>query len=167
MNYYKIFPMDTTNGIGIRVILWICGCTLKCKNCHNQELQSFSSGTLFTDETKQKLFKSLDKPYIDGITLTGGHPFEEQNLLEVLQLVKEIKEKFPKKTIWIYTGFTWEEILSNPTIKQILQYTDVLVDGRYIEEQRDLSLNWRGSKNQRVIDVQQSLQRNKIILYCD
>ena len=81
MNYYKIFPMDTTNGIGIRVILWICGCTLKCKNCHNQELQSFSGGSLFTDETKQKLFKSLDKPYIDGITLTGGHPFEEQNLL--------------------------------------------------------------------------------------
>ena len=109
----------------------------------------------------------MDKPYIDGITLTGGHPFEEQNLLEVLQLVKEIKERFPKKTIWIYTGFTWEEILNNPTIKQILQYTDVLVDGRYLEEQRDVSLNWRGSKNQRVIDVQQSLQRNKIILYCD
>lgn len=166
MNYYKISPLDTANGIGIRVVLWVCGCQINCKNCHNPELQNFSFGKNFTEENKKELFQLLEKPYINGITFSGGHPFEERNLDSILSLVQEIKIKFPQKTIWFYTGYTWEQCMNNKKIKNILLYTDVLVDGPYIEEKKNISLKWRGSTNQRVIDVQKTLKQEQIILYC-
>ena len=166
MNYHKIEKLSVANGTGIRVVLWVSGCRLYCKNCQNPSTWSFNSGKLFDDIAKQELFEALNKPYIQGITFSGGHPLEKENIEDVINLAKEIKEKFPTKDIWLYTGYTLEEIYYKG-IARILLYLDVLVDGKFIEEQKDLTLKWRGSKNQRVIDVQKTLQENKLILYCD
>lgn len=163
MNYHNIDHCDMLNGSGIRVTLWVSGCSLHCKGCQNPQTWDFNSGIPFDEEAKTELFDALDKTYIKGLTLTGGHPFEKQNRSAIYFLLKEIKEKFPSKDIWIYTGYKWEDIENVREIQHILCYTDVLVDGSYIEEQRDLTLQWRGSKNQRVIDVQKSLQQGKII----
>ena len=180
MNYHKIEKTSIANGTGIRVVLWVGGCSLHCKGCHNPETWSLDSGKLFDEKAKKELFEALDKPYIQGITFSGGHPLEPQNAEEVLSLIKEIKEKFPAKDIWLYTGYTFEEICerycnqaiynlySNITESNIwsnIQHIDVIVDGRYIEEQRDLTLKWRGSRNQRVIDVKASIEQKKVILW--
>lgn len=167
MNYHKIEKTSIANGEGIRVVLWVSGCSLHCRGCHNPETWSFCSGRLFDDEAKRELFEALDKPYIQGITLSGGHPFEEHNRSTIYCLVKEIKEKFPNKDIWIYTGYTWEDIFEKDIrgIQRILYWTDVLVDGKYIDELKDLTLRFCGSKNQRLIDVQKTLKENKIVLY--
>lgn len=163
MNYHKIEKYSIANGTGIRVVLWVSGCTCYCRNCQNPQTWSFHSGQLFDEKAKQELFKALDKPYIQGVTFSGGHPLENENIDTVYSLCKEIKEKFPTKDIWLYTGYTFENISSY----LIMKYIDVLVDGKYIEEQKDLTLKWRGSKNQRVIDVKESLEQNKVVLYCD
>lgn len=163
MNYHKIEKYSIANGTGIRVVLWVSGCTCYCRNCQNPQTWSFHSGQLFDEKAKQELFKALDKPYIQGVTFSGGHPLENENIDTVYSLCKEIKEKFPTKDIWLYTGYIFEDISSYSIIK----YIDVLVDGKYIEEQKDLTLKWRGSKNQRVIDVKESLEQNKVVLYCD
>lgn len=164
MNYHKIEKTSIANGEGIRVVLWVSGCSLHCKGCHNPETWNLNSGKPFDEEAKRELFEALDKPYIQGITFSGGHPLEPQNVEEIINLAKEIKEKFPTKDIWLYTGYTLEEIYYKE-IARILLYIDVLVDGEYIEEQRNLTLKWCGSCNQRVIDVQETLKGNKIILY--
>lgn len=161
MNYHKIEKTSIANGTGIRVVLWCSGCSLHCRGCHNPETWCVNSGRLFDEKAKQELFEALDKPYIQGITFSGGHPLENENISEVYNLCKEIKEKFPTKDIWLYTGLTFENIASY----LIMKYIDVLVDGRYIEEQRDIRLKYRGSKNQRVIDVKKSLEKNEIVLY--
>lgn len=166
MNYHKIEKFSVENGNGIRVVLWISGCSLHCRGCQNPHTHSFKSGKLFDEAAKQELFEALDKPYIQGITFSGGHPLEPENVEEVISLAREIKEKFPTKDIWLYTGYLWEEIYYKQ-IARILLYIDVLIDGEFIEEQKDLTLLWRGSSNQRVIDVQESLKKGGIILYCN
>ena len=167
MNYHKIEKTSIANGTGIRVVLWCSGCSLHCKGCQNPETWSLCSGNPFDEEAKKELFEASDKPYIQGITLSGGHPFEIGNRSTIYCLVKEIKEKFPNKDIWIYTGYTWEDIFDNDIreIQRILYWTDVLVDGKYIEEERDITLKWRGSRNQRVIDVKASMKQQKVVLW--
>lgn len=163
MNYLTITHNDMLNGDGLRVVLWVSGCTLHCEDCQNQYSWDFNEGILFDERAKEEIFSELKKDYISGITITGGHPLEQQNIKEVEQLCKDIKIKFPDKTIWLYTGFIFEEIINYP----ILQYIDVLVDGRYEKEFRDISLKWRGSQNQRVIDVKKSLTSSEVVLWCD
>lgn len=184
MNYSGISECDVLNGNGFRVALFVSGCSHKCYNCQNPETWNKNFGNLFTEETKQYIFDCLDKPYISGLTLTGGDPLNENNLEETLGLVNEIRSSFPQKTIWLYSGYYWEEIfepsftsqsqewidkyLSDCEIrKQIIKQCDVMVDGRYVDSERDVSIPWRGSINQRVVDVQKSLEQNEVVLYCD
>lgn len=163
MNYHKIETTSIANGIGVRCVLWCAGCSLHCKGCQNPSTWDFNSGKLFDEAAKQALFEVLSKPYIKGITFSGGHPLEEKNRHEIYNLLKEIKSQFPEKDVWMYTGYTWEYISDIQEIQQILQYVDVLVDGPYIEAERDITLAFRGSRNQRLIDVQKSLFQGKII----
>ena len=163
MNYHNILHDDMLNGDGIRVTLFVSGCSLKCKNCQNPCTWDFDGGILFDSDARGEIFDQLSKSYISGITLTGGHPLEPQNVEECQKLCEEIKSKFPDKTIWLYTGYTYEKVKDYP----IMQYIDVLVDGSYIDAQRDISLKWRGSKNQRVIDIPKSRLANSIVLHCD
>lgn len=192
MRYAQIRSMDISNGEGVGVSLFVQGCDKRphCKNCFNPETWEFNGGKEWTEETKNKFMELIDKPYIKRASILGGEPLAENNLEDVLSLTKEIRISFPEKTIWLYTGYTWEQIMnyktefSNPNFmkvpnseilydyhmfqrKEIIKLTDVLVDGEYIDEQRDLTLRFRGSKNQRIINVQQSLAQNKVILYCD
>ena len=163
MNYLTITHNDMLNGDGLRVVLWVSGCSLHCEDCQNKYSWNFNEGILFDERAKEEIFSELKKDYISGITITGGHPLEKQNIEEIEKLCKEIKINFPNKTIWLYTGFVFEEIKNYP----ILKYIDVLIDGRYEKELRDISLKWRGSQNQRVIDVQKSLYSSEVVLYCD
>ena len=177
MHYHKIEKSSVSNGTGIRVVLWISGCSLHCKGCQNPGTWSKYSGELFDDNAKEELFDALNKSYIQGITFSGGHPLEEYNLSDVYALIKEIKERFPDKDIWLYTGLTFDHILkliinnSNvvddklPELLEIIKLCDVVVDGMYVEALRDIRLKWCGSSNQRVIDVKKSIQECKIILY--
>jgi anaerobic ribonucleoside-triphosphate reductase activating protein len=175
MNYHKIEKTSVANGTGIRVVLWVSGCSLHCKGCHNPETWSLNSGKLFDDEAKKELFEALDKPYIQGITLSGGHPLEDGNVETIYLLIKEIKEKFPTKDIWLYTGYTLEQIFPKVNLdvfnvndvyrKEVVMMCDVVVDGAYIEELRDITLKWKGSSNQRVIDIKNSLREKKMVLY--
>lgn len=136
-----------------------------CRNCHNPETWDFNSGKLFDEAAKQELFESLDKPYIQGITFSGGHPLEEKNISEVYELIMEIRNKLPEKDIWLYTGYKFEDIKQSH--RKVLEQCDVVVDGKYVDELRDITLKWRGSKNQRVIDIKKTLNENKIVLYED
>lgn len=172
MNYHKIEKTSIANGIGIRVVLWVSGCSLHCKGCHNPETWSLNSGKLFDEEAKKELFEALDKPYIQGITLSGGHPLENENLNEIYELIIEIKEKCPHKDIWLYTGYHFEDIINSPlrdmrtTLRRrIVEMCDVVVDGKYVDELRNITLKWRGSENQRVIDVKTSLRQKKVVLW--
>lgn len=180
MNYSGISECDVLNGTGFRVVLFVSGCSHRCYNCQNPKTWDKNFGHPFTEKTKQYIFNCLDKDYIDGITITGGDPLYEYNLDEVLKLVQEIRISFPEKTIWIYTGYKLSEIVKQEQYEKvsgisdvwskrcdIIQLVNVLVDGEYIDEQKDLTLRWRGSKNQNVIDVKQSLAQNKMVLYCD
>ena len=219
MRYASIRSLDISNGEGVGVSLFVQGCDRHCFNCFNSETWDFNGGKEWTEETKNKFMELIDRPYIRRISFLGGEPLAEQNLDDVLSLIKEIREKYPifqnsnsknirkssvledenskeirisypNKTIWLYTGFTWDSIMNYKSTnkftekdvlfnfhikkdlemiqrKNIIKLCDVLVDGEYIEKQRDLSLKFRGSKNQRVIDVKQSLAQNKIILYCN
>ena len=165
MNYHKIEKTSVVNGTGIRVVLWVAGCTCRCHNCHNPETWDFNSGKLFDEEAKQELFDALDKPYIQGITFSGGHPLEDENAPEIYELIMEIKNRFEDKDIWLYTGYQIEYIAER--YKDILELCDVIVDGRYVDSLRDVTLKWRGSSNQRVIDMKKSLAEHKIVLYKD
>lgn len=161
MNYLGIDKSSISNGPGVRVVLWVTGCNIHCKGCQNPESWDFNAGKLFDEAAKHELFKALDKPYIRGITISGGNPLDRP--CEIFRLVTEIKNKFPDKDIWLYSGYTYDEIcLSREKFKGILG-VDVLVDGPYIEEQRDITLKFRGSKNQRLIDVNETLKQNKIV----
>ena len=184
MNYHNITYPDMNNGSGLRVVLWLSGCSHHCKGCQNPQTWDENSGIPFDEDAKEELFRELNKDYISGLTLTGGDPFHENNLDEVLQLIEEIKYKFPNKTIWLYTGYTLEEcepfdengVLNPdefaPKLQRILRKRweiikniDVLVDGRYKENLRDVSLHWCGSNNQRVIDIKKSLEKGEVVLW--
>lgn len=163
MRYHNITKDDMLNGDGLRVVLWVSGCSHGCKGCHNPVTWDPNGGLEFDEEAKEELFAELEKDYISGITFSGGDPLYYANRPEVLNLAREIKEKFPQKTIWLYTGFTWE------TIKEleIMEYLDVLVDGEFIQEQKDTMLHWRGSANQRVIDVPATGKSSQVVLHCE
>lgn len=173
MNYLQIDKSSIGNGPGVRVVLWVAGCKLHCKGCQNPESWDFNAGKNFDETVKHELFDALSKQYIKGITISGGHPLEDNNVEDVYLLVKEIKEKFPIKDIWLYTGYTWEQIFPTVCIdmfnsnnmyrKELVKMCDVIVDGSYIEEQRDITLKFRGSKNQRLIDVKKTLEQGEII----
>ena len=167
MNYSKIQIDDIANGEGVRISLFVSGCLFYCNNCFNKEAQSFFYGHLFTQETFQTLISYLKKDYISGLSLLGGDPLwqDENGLIELINLCKETHKL--NKNIWIWSGFTWEQIFREENVlrQNLIKSCDIFVDGPYIDEQRDLTLKWCGSKNQRVIDVQASLNNNKIILY--
>ena len=186
MRYASIRSLDISNGEGVGVSLFVQGCPFHCKNCFNSDTWDFNGGKEWTEEIKDKFMKIIDRPYIKRVSFLGGECLAEQNLDEVLLLVQEIRSLYPDKTIWLYTGYTWDQIMDysfydnkskfqNNTFKYadmaikrrvIAKECDVLVDGEYIDEQKDLTLKWRGSSNQRVIDVQKSIVQNKITLYC-
>ncbi len=161
MRYHNITHDDMLNGSGLRVVLWVAGCEHKCYNCHNPITWDIDGGILFDDEAKEEIFSSLDKDYIKGITFSGGDPLHTKNREPIFKLIKEIKQKYPQKDIWVYTGYSWEQICD----LDLINYIDVLVDGKFIFELRDNKLQWKGSSNQRVIDVKQTLKQQKIILY--
>ena len=165
MNYHNIKTDDMLNGDGLRVTCWVSGCSIGCFNCYNPQTWDFDSGIPFTEETMQEILYDLSKPYIKGLTLSGGHPLDPHNAPEVLEIIKRVKMVFPNKDIWIYTGYVWEDIIKDSTLKEILKCTDVLVDGAYVDELRDISLAFRGSSNQRIIDVKKTLNSNEVILW--
>ena len=153
------------NGNGIRVSLWVSGCEHCCNQCQNPQTWDVDSGIQFDKESENELFEALSEEYVSGLTLTGGDPLHANNLVDVLNLVNKIRLLLPKKTIWIYSGYEWDEIETNHIRREIVSKCDVLVDGRYDESQKDITLVWRGSSNQRVIDIQQTIKNNKIMLY--
>lgn len=161
MNYHNITTDDMLNGDGLRVVLWVSGCTHHCPGCHNPQTWDGKSGILFDDQAKAEIFEELRKDYIDGITFSGGDPLFPDNRYEVFRLIDEIRTLFPNKTVWLYTGYKFE------VVKSLLRLwpVDVLVDGMYVEDKRDVTLHWKGSGNQRVIDVKRSLEQNKIVLW--
>ena len=157
MRYHNITKDDMLNGDGLRVVLWVAGCTHCCKECHNPVTWDPAGGLYFDDAARAEVFEQLDKPYISGITFSGGDPLHAANRLDVRDLMKEIREKYPDKTIWLYTGDTWENIRH----LTLMQYVDVLVDGEFQIQKKDKKLLWKGSSNQRVIDVKKSLAREE------
>ena len=161
MRYAQIRNMDISNGEHIGVSLFVQGCHFHCKGCFNKETWDFNGGKEWSQEIEDKFFELIDRPYIKRVSILGGEPLADENKEVVLDLIKKIKDKYPSKSIYLYTGYTFEEIYSLDN----LQCVDVLVDGRYIEAQKDLTLAFRGSKNQRVIDVQKTLKEDKIVLY--
>ena len=195
MNYLKIDKEDVCNGEGLRVVLWLSGCSHKCKGCQNPQTWDVNSGIPFDKSAKEELFRELDKDYISGLTISGGDPLFEDNIYsikeyDVLDLVNEMYERYeiteqskiyekPKKSIWIYSGYTWAQLkdtlpsegetdrirLSILKRKILVKKCDVLIDGQYIESKRDISLPYRGSSNQRLIDIQKSLQKGEIVLW--
>ena len=171
MHFGSIKKYDIANGEGVRVTLFVSGCRNRCKNCFNPETWNFNYGTLFTDETETEILKALEPSYINGLTILGGEPFEKENQRDLVEFVKKVRIQYPNKTIWMYTGYLFDEDLLNPNGKvhcevteEILENIDILVDGRFVEELKNLSLKFRGSSNQRIIMVKESLQENKIIL---
>lgn len=154
MRYHNITKDDMLNGDGLRVVLWVAGCSHCCKECHNPITWDPNGGLSFDESAKQEIFEQLDKPYISGITFSGGDPLHVSNRLDVRNLMVEIKEKYPDKTIWLYTGELWENICHY----SLMRYVDVVVDGEFETELKDAKLMWKGSSNQRVIDVQRSLK---------
>lgn len=206
MNYHNITYPDMNNGEGLRVVLWLSGCSHKCKGCQNPQTWDANSGIPFDKTAKEELFRELDKDYISGLTLSGGDPLFESNLDGVLDLVTEINKRYntpqyiddkdennhnilntnadeirlsrPQKSIWLYTGYKFDEIFGENQFENldseygkwnkkaiIVSKCNVLVDGRYIESKRDITLKWCGSKNQKIIDIQKSLKEGKMILW--
>lgn len=159
MNYHNITHCDMLNGSGIRVTLWVAGCEHHCKNCQNPFTWDVHDGIPFDETAYDEICNDLNQEYCSGLTLSGGDPMHTDNREVILNLCQNIKRSFPQKTIWMYTGYTFEEIKDSP----ILKYIDVLVDGEYMEEFKDVEAHWIGSTNQRIISVQQTLQQNKII----
>ena len=162
MRYHDITHDDMKNGDGLRVVLWLAGCSHNCPECQNPVTWDPNGGIKFDEAARQEIFDQLSRKYISGITFSGGDPFHAANIPEVRELAKEIKEDYPEKTIWVYTGSVWEDIKYD----ELMQYTDVLVDGEFIAAEKDNTLRWKGSKNQRVIDVPESLEKGEIRLHC-
>lgn len=159
MRYHNITTDDMLNGDGLRVVLWTAGCEHHCPGCHNPVTWDADGGLEFDASAKQELFTRLEQEYIHGITYSGGDPLYPENRKAITQLAEEIRRKYPQKTQWLYTGYEWESIKE----EAIMSYLDVVVDGRYMEVLRDTKLHWRGSRNQRVIEVQKSRRTGEII----
>ena len=162
MRYHNITKDDMLNGDGLRVVLWVSGCSHGCEGCHNPITWDPNGGESFDEKAKKELFTELEKSYISGITLSGGDPLHNSNRFEIENLVKETRNKFPGKTIWLYTGSSWETVRTY----ELMNYIDVVVDGEYDCAKRDTTLHWRGSSNQRVIDVPKSLKAKEVVLHC-
>lgn len=163
MRYHNITHDDMLNGAGLRVCLWLSGCTHNCYGCHNPDTHDINSGIEFDDNAKYEIYKQLETSYIDGITFTGGDPLHIKNREEVTTFIKEIRKKFPNKSIWVYTGFVYEKILD----LELFDYIDVLCDSKFDISKKNPSLKWIGSTNQRVIDIKKTKESNKIILLGD
>ena len=171
MNYADIKVADVANGEGVRVSVFVSGCSHRCKGCFNREAWDFNYGKEFNEECINKILKELDNPYIKGLSILGGEPLELINQKGLLPLVKKVKEKYPDKNIWCYTGFKFDEDVINrmyenwDETKELLRYIDVMVDGKFEEDKKDLKLRFRGSSNQRIVDVQKSLKTHQLINY--
>jgi len=169
MNYADIKRVDVANGEGVRVSLFVSGCNHHCKGCFNKCAWDFNYGNKFTEIEENKIMEYLNHDYVSGLTLLGGEPLEKQNQGQLLELVKKVKEKYPNKSIWCYTGFDFEKDVigkmaqENPTTKELLKYLDVVVDGKFEEAKKNLKLKFRGSENQRIIDVPETLKVHKIV----
>ncbi len=171
MNYGRIYYCDIANGIGCRTALFVSGCTHHCKGCFNEETWDFSYGEPFTEDQEKEIIESLKPEYIDGLTVLGGEPMEVSNQKALRPFLEKVKTECPDKTVWIYSGYTWDE-LNDPENRRchsddtavILGLIDVLVDGRFVEELKDITLNFRGSSNQRIIDVKASLESGAPVL---
>lgn len=164
MNYADIRPIDVANGPGIRVSLFVSGCTHHCKECFNPETWDFEYGSPFGEEEIRAVLGHLSKPYIKGLSLLGGEPFEPRNQSGVLELTRRVREQFPEKDIWCYSGFLFEQLAAGKVgdySRALLEQLDVLVDGPFVLEQKDLSLRFRGSANQRILDVAASLEQGQ------
>ncbi|RRD92076.1 anaerobic ribonucleoside-triphosphate reductase activating protein [Clostridiales bacterium COT073_COT-073] len=161
MRYHNITKDDMNNGEGLRVVLWLAGCTHACPGCHNPVTWDIDGGLYFDQAAKAELWEVLARDYIDGITLSGGDPLHPHNREELNQLLAEITEHFPEKSVWLYTGYRWEEIKDLP----LLQYVDILIDGRFEQDKFSPELPWVGSYNQRVIDVNESLHCADVVIY--
>lgn len=171
MHYGEIKNCDIANGIGVRVTLFVSGCTNHCKGCFQPQTWDFSYGKEFTDETEETLLNLLKPAYIKGLTLLGGEPFEPSNQRAILPFLKRMKKMYPEKNVWAFSGFTYEEMKnesSHPRCEvtdELLDQVDVLVDGRFVEELKDISLRFRGSSNQRIIDLNRTRQQGNIVLW--
>lgn len=170
MNYAAIKKCDIANGTGVRVSIFVSGCTHHCKGCFNEETWDFNFGTIYTEKTQQEILTALNPVHISGLTLIGGEPMEPANQRELVKLAREVKQKFPNKNIWCYTGYNFEKELLNESnarcevTDEFLSYIDILVDGKFEIDKKNLMLKFRGSENQRIILVQQSLKEGKTIL---
>lgn len=161
--------MDISNGEGIGISLFTQGCHFHCKNCFNTEAWDFDGGKEWSEEVKNDFVRLAASPHIKRISLLGGEPLADENLNGVLELINEIRLSYPKKSIWLYSGFTWDEVFigDNGIRKEIISKCDVMIDGRYVDELRDITLKWKGSTNQNVIDVQESIKHERLVLYCN
>ena len=162
MNFAQIRKYDVANGPGIRTTIFVTGCTHKCHNCFNEDYQVFDFGDPWTQRETDEVIEDLKLDEVKGLTILGGEPF--QNEVDLLQVIRDIKKEV-QKDIWIFSGYTYEEILKDEHKKKLLEECDVLVDGRFVEALKDLSLRFRGSSNQRIIDVQKSLESNEVVLF--
>lgn len=171
MHYGTIKNCDIANGVGVRVTLFVSGCRNRCKNCFQPQTWDFDYGQAFTDQTQDYILNLLKPDYISGLTLLGGEPFEPENQRDLLPFVKRVKAVYPNKTIWCFSGFTLDEMLSGTArcccevTNELLSYIDILVDGRFIEEEKDISLRFRGSRNQRIIELNPTLKTGEIVLW--
>ena len=174
MNYSEIKTFDIANGIGVRTSLFVSGCRNKCPGCFNSETWDFNSGKKFTQETINYILKTLEPDYIDGLSILGGEPLEPENQTDILNLVRQVKSEYPDKDIWLWTGFTWHDIFFNINCRAcaipshaIMYAIDVLVDGPFEEDKKNLLLRFAGSENQRIIDVKKSLEDGHIVEWLD
>jgi len=173
MNYANIKNCDVANGEGVRVTLFVSGCTNRCEHCFQPETWDFNFGEPFTKEVEDKILDMLKAVYINGLTLLGGEPFEPQNQHALLPFVKRVRKAYPDKNIWAFSGFTYDELLSDGShprcevTDELLSLIDVLVDGRYVHAKRNLSLKFRGSSNQRVIDLKKTKENGSVTLFCE
>lgn len=164
MRYNKIRKMDISNGPGVRVSIFMQGCCFNCKNCFNPETHDFNGGKEFTQQTIDRVLELAGKDFIEGLSILGGEPMHPKNIDASTQLAKAFKKRYPDKSVWVWSGFLFDRDLKD---KEILKYIDILVDGQFEEDKYSPMLKWKGSSNQRVIDVQKSLKENKIVLYED
>ena len=162
MRYNKIRKMDISNGPGVRVSIFMQGCNFNCKNCFNPETHDFNGGKEFTDETINRVLELCDNKNVEGLSILGGEPLNPQNIEGSTKLAKAFKERFPNKNLWAWSGYTFDNYIKD---QEIAKYLDVVVDGQFVEEEKNPTLEWKGSSNQRVIDVKDSLKENKIVLF--
>ena len=162
MRYNKIRKMDISNGPGVRVSIFMQGCTFNCKNCFNKDTHDFNGGKEFDDNTVQRVLELCDNDNIEGLSILGGEPMHPKNIEGTTKLAKAFKEKFPNKNVWAWSGFSFDNDLKD---KEVVKYLDVLIDGQYNDELSNPTLKWKGSENQRVIDVQESIKDSKVVLF--